>query len=176
MNTNIILAKTSGIDLLMPEWGFVIWATVTFLLLLILLRKYAWKPILKAVNERELNIEESLKQAEKARMEMSSLKAENERILNEAREERSKILKEAKEAGERIRTELNEKANKEYTQKLEDATREIENQKQAALTEVKNTAATIAIEVAEKVLSRELDDKASQEQLATQLVEEFKLN
>jgi F-type H+-transporting ATPase subunit b len=163
-------------SILSPEYGLIFWTLVSVLVVFFLLRKYAWKPILGALEERETSIEVSLQQAEKAREEMAKLTADNQKLLNEAKEERAKIIKEAKELGDKLVAEAKDKAAAEYGKKVAEATREIENQKLAAIAEVKNQAGTLAISIAEKLLKKELSNKPAQEALASELVDEFKLN
>lgn len=163
-------------DLLTPSIGLVFWSTISFLLLLVLLRKFAWTPILTSVKEREQRIDDAVKQAEIARQEMAKLTADNERLLNEAREERATIIKEAKAVGEKMLSDAKERANVEYSKKVADAAREIENQKMAALTEVKNYAGKMALEIAEKVLKKEFSDPQKQQNYASELVDDLKLN
>jgi F-type H+-transporting ATPase subunit b len=163
-------------DLLTPSIGLIFWTTLSFLILLVLLRKFAWKPILTSVKDREHRIEDAVLQAEKARAEMAALTATNERLLNEAREERAIIIKEAKAVGEKLIADAKEKAGVEFNKKVDDAAREIENQKMAALTEVKNYAGKMALEIAEKVLKNEFSDRSKQERFASELVDDLKLN
>lgn len=163
-------------ELVTPAVGLVFWTTLTFLILLLILRKIAWKPILNSVKEREQNIRESLSQAEKAKEEMANLQAENIKLLNEAKEERTKILKEAKEAGDKLIADAKDKAGAEYSKKVEEAVREIENQKMAALTEVKNEAGKMAVEISKKILQKELSDPQAQQAYASSLVNDIKLN
>lgn len=163
-------------DLLTPSIGLIFWTTVSFVILLVLLSKYAWKPILTSVKEREHRIEDAVLQAEKARAEMAALSANNERLLNEAREERAIIIKEAKAVGDKLIADAKERAGVEFNKKVADATREIENQKMAALTEVKNYAGKMALEIAEKVLKKEFSDPKKQESFASELVDDLKLN
>ncbi len=163
-------------ELLLPSIGLVFWMTISFVILLFILGKFAWKPILTSVKEREHRIEDAVKQAETARAEMAKLSADNERLLNEAREERALILKEAKAIGEKMVSDAKERANVEYSKKVADAAREIENQKMAALTEVKNYAGQMALEIAEKVLRKEFNDRQNQENYASALVDDLKLN
>jgi F-type H+-transporting ATPase subunit b len=162
--------------LVTPGIGLIFWTTLSFLILLLVLRKFAWKPILTAVKERDLSIEVALQQAEKAREEMARLTSDNQKLLNEAKEERARIIKEAKDLGEKIISEHKEKALTEFNKKVGEATREIQNQKMAALTEVKNSAGLLAVEVAERILKKELSNKKAQEDYASELVEDFKLN
>ncbi len=162
--------------LLTPSIGLIFWTTVSFLILLFLLRKMAWKPILTSVKEREHRITDAVMQAEKARAEMAALSANNERLLNEAREERAIIIKEAKAVGDKLIADAKEKAGVEFNKKVADASREIENQKMAALTEVKNYAGQMALDIAEKVLKKEFSDRNKQERYASELVDDLKLN
>lgn len=163
-------------NLLQPDLGLVFWTVIIFLVVLFILRKYAWNPILNSLDERETSIAEALQQAEKAKEEMAKLTADNEKLLNEAKEERAKILKEAKEVGEKMITEAKDKAGVEYSKKVEDAKREIDLQKQAALAEVKNEVGTLAVAVAEQLLKKELNDKGAQEKYVAELVDDFKMN
>ncbi len=163
-------------DLLLPELGLIVWQTLAFLILLFLLTRFAWKPIIGAVRSREQRIDEALKTAEKARAEMQALKADNEKLLNEAREERNRILREAKEAGERIITDAREQAREQARKIAEEAKREIENQKQSALAAIKSESARLAVDIAEKLLKRELQDKANQEAYLKDLLDHIDLN
>jgi len=163
-------------NLLTPDPGLIIWTLIAFLTVFFILKKYAWKPILNALDEREKSIENSLQQAEKAREEMAKLKSDNERILAEAKEERAKILKEAREIHDRIVSESKEKAREEAYKIIENAKCEIENQKMAALTDVKNQIGTLAIEISQKILKRELQQKQEQDAYVSGLVDEMKLN
>lgn len=156
--------------------GLFLWQSVLFLALLFLLRKFAWKPILNAVNERESSIEEALKAAENAKEEMAKLNADNEKILAEARLERDKVLKEAKIAADNMIAEARDKASAEGDRLVAAAKEAIENEKKAALTEVKNQVATLSIEVAEKILRKELSTKDAQKDLVDGLISEVTLN
>ncbi len=138
--------------------------------------KYAWKPLISALKEREGSIENSLLQAEKTRQEMAELKSTHEQLLIEAKEERAKIIKEAKEIKDSIITEAKEKAKAEARKVIEDSALEIHNQKMAAITEVKNLIGTSAIELATKVLRRELNDSKAQESFVAQELNNIKLN
>jgi F-type H+-transporting ATPase subunit b len=163
-------------DLIKPGFGLVFWTVITFIILLILLRKFAWKPILGAVSEREEGIKEALASAENARKEMENLKADNERILQEARTERESMLKEAREIKEntiaRAETEAQERANKI----IEKAQAAIESEKKAAMAELKNHVADLSIEIAEKVVRAELSNKDRQLGLVEDMLDETKLN
>lgn len=163
-------------ELVTPGIGLVFWTTLAFLMLLFVLSKYAWRPILNALKERELNIEVALQQAEKARAEMAKLTADNEKLLAAAKEERAQILKEAKQVGEKIVEEAREKAKEEANKYLAEAKAEITTQKMAAMTEVKNQVGLLAIELSEKILRKELAGKDAQEKFAAELVNDIKLN
>ena len=163
-------------DLLKPDLGLFVWNLLAFVILYVILRKTAWKPIIKSLKEREHGIADSLASAEKVRAEMAQLKSENEALLAKAREERAQLLKEARETKDKIINEAKDQAKTEAGKIIEDARTAIEQQKMAALTEVKNQVGTLVIEVAEKVLRRELKDKTAQESYITELSKEVKLN
>lgn len=162
--------------LLTPEFGLIIWTLLAFLIVLFILKKFAWKPILNSLKEREMTIADSLATAEKVKAEMSQLKSENEALLAKAREERAQLLKEARDTKDRIISEAKEQAKIEANKIVIDAQAAIQQQKMAALTDVKNQVGTLVIEVAEKVLRRELGNKSEQEIFIKQLAEEVKLN
>ncbi|MGB0175816.1 MAG: F0F1 ATP synthase subunit B [Owenweeksia sp.] len=156
--------------------GLFFWQTLLFLVLLFLLRKYAWKPILTAVEKRETSIEDALNSAERAREEIEQLKSDNEKILKEARAERDTILKEAREIKEGIISEAKEKASAQADKIIEQAQEQIENQKMAAITELKNQVAEMSIEIAERILRDELASKEKQSSLVQEQLKDFKLN
>jgi F-type H+-transporting ATPase subunit b len=166
----------SDFPLIRPEPGLLFWTTVIFGIFWFLMAKFAVKPINESLKKRELDIQEALDQAKKAREDMANLQAENEKLLALAREERAQILKEAKEAKDEIINEAKERANAEYKRKVESALQDIENQKMAALVELKNKAGQMAIEIAEKILHKALDNKTDQEAYAKSLVDQIKLN
>jgi F-type H+-transporting ATPase subunit b len=159
-----------------PEPGLLFWTVLIFLIFWTLVARFAFRPIVNALKKREQDIQDALDEAKKAREEMAALQAENEKLLAEAREERAKMLKDAKEAKEQILAEAKERANAEYRRKVESALHDIENQKMAALVELKNAAGQMAVEIAEKLLQRELSNKAEQEAYARQLAEQMRLN
>ena len=163
-------------DLLTPDLGLFLWNLLAFLILFFILKKTAWKPILKSLNEREQGIADSLATAERVKAEMAQLKNENEALLAKAREERALMMKEARETKEKIINEAKEQAKLEAGKVITDAQAAIETQKMAALTEVKNQVGTLVVEVAEKILRRELSNKAEQEKYIRQLSNEVKLN
>ncbi len=156
--------------------GLIIWTTIIFTLLLILLKKFAWKPILNAVDERNKSIEEALKSAEKAKEEMALLNADNEKILAEAKTERDTLLKEAREIKTSIINEAKEQANKEAENILTSAKEQIENEKMKAITELKNSVAMLSIDIAEKVLKRELKERSDQEEFISGTLKNSELN
>jgi len=158
------------------EIGLVFWNTIAFLLLLVVLGKFAWKPIIKAINERESSIEEALLKADKMKAEITAMQNENEALLAKAREERATLIKEAKEASEKMVADAKDKAKAEYDKILADAQLAITQQKNAALTDVKNQVGSLIVEVAEKVLRKELSNKADQESYIKQLADGVKLN
>ena len=162
--------------MLTPALGLFVWNLIAFLILLFILRKLAWKPILKSLKTRESNIADSLATAERVRAEMAQLKSENEALLAKAREERAQMLKEARDTKEKIINEAKEQAKTEANKIIVEAQAAIQQQKMAALTDVKNQVGNLVIEVAEKVLRRELGDKSKQEAYIKELAEEVKLN
>jgi F-type H+-transporting ATPase subunit b len=162
--------------LVTPNLGLLIWQAITFLIVLFLLSKFAWKPIMAALREREQSIDSALQMAEKAKLEMQSLKADNERLLNEARVERERILKEATETANSLVEGARTKATEEGQRMIENAREAIGHEKQAALTEVKNLAATLSINIAEKLLNRELQDEQAQRALVESYLQDANLS
>lgn len=163
-------------DLIVPGSGLMIWQIIGFSIFLFILAKFAWKPILAALEERESSIESSLKTAEVARNEMANLVAENEKLLLEARIERDQILKNANEASARMIEVAKEAAVKEGAKMIENAKAVIETEKQAALTEVKIQVAMLSFDVAEKLMRRNLSSDAEQKALVEKFVKDIKLN
>jgi F-type H+-transporting ATPase subunit b len=163
-------------SLLTPHLGFFVWTLVAFIVVFFLLKKLAWKPILKSLKERETGIADSLASAERVKAEMAQLKSENEALLAKAREERAQLLKEARDTKDKIINEAKEQAKVEANKIITDAQTAIHQQKMAALTDVKNQVGQLVIEVSEKVLRRELSGKAEQENYIKQLANEVKLN
>jgi len=153
--------------------GLFFWQTLLFVALLLLLKKFAWKPILDAVNERETSIKDSLSAAEKARDDMEAVQADNKRILKEARAERDALLAEAKTASVQILNQAKEDAKAAADKITAQAQETIQNEKIAAINELKGQVASLSIDIAEKVIQTELKDKATQEQLVSQLVKEI---
>jgi F-type H+-transporting ATPase subunit b len=162
--------------LVLPDIGLVFWNTIAFLVLLIVLGKFAWKPMLKAIAERESGIEEALLRADKMKAEIAAMQNENEALLAKAREERAGMIKDAKETADKMVTDAKDKAKQEYERIISDAQLAITQQKNAALTEVKNQVGSLVVEVAEKILRKELSNKAEQESYIKQIAEGVKLN
>lgn len=163
-------------ELVQPSIGLIFWMTVSFLIILFLLTKFAWKPILKMVKEREDSIDAALKSAEQAKAEMKSLKSENERILAEARNERDAMLKDARDIKDKIIAEAKTTAVKEGERLVKAARENIENEKNAAVTELKNQVAVLSIEIAEKILKAELSSDEKQKTLVKNLLQDVNLN
>ena len=163
-------------ELLTPGTGLIIWQLFIFLLLVLLLGKFAWKPIIGALKEREESIQQALDSAEKAKLEMSSLKADNEKLLKEAREERDKILRDAREAANRLNDEAQASAKKTADKIIEDAKAVINTEKQAALRDVKEQVAVFSLEIAERLIKKNLADDKSQKELVNTLIKDLKLN
>ena len=163
-------------ELVTPEIGLIFWTTVVFSLLLVVLKKYAWKPILSAVDERNKSIEDALKAADKAKEEMLSLNADNERILMEAKKERDILLKEGREIKDSIIAEAKDNAKVDAEKILTTAKEQIINEKMKAVTELKNQVANLSIEIAEKILKSELQDLNKQKELVTTAIANKDLN
>ncbi|MBL7847588.1 MAG: F0F1 ATP synthase subunit B [Cyclobacteriaceae bacterium] len=163
-------------ELLTPGSGLIFWQAVVFLGLFLLLSKLAWKPILSSLKERETSIQAALDSAEKAKEEMATLKAGNEKLLKESREERDKILREAREAANRIHEEAQVAAKKNADRLIDEAKAVINSEKQAAMKDVRELVAKFSLEVAEKVIKKNLAADKAQQDLAQGFVKEIKLN
>ncbi len=171
----MILAFES-ISLLTPDFGLVFWTTIVFLTFWFLIGKFALKPIVKSIKDREQSINDALSAADKAKEEMQKLQSDNAALLKEAREEGAKILKEAKEVKDSIITDAHNKAKDDAAKIVADAKAEIEAQKKAAMAEVKNEVSKISIEIAQKVLGRELDAAKDQQTYINSLVDKINVN
>lgn len=163
-------------ELLNPGLGLLVWTLLAFLIVFFLLKSLAWKPILSTLKERETGIADAIASADKVKAEMAALKNENEVMMAKAREERAVMIKEAKETADKMVADAKEKAKAEFDRIVAEAQTAITQQKNAALTDVKNQVGALVIEVAEKVLSRELNNKSEQENYIKQLAEGVKLN
>ena len=163
-------------ELLTPGTGLIIWQLIVFLLLFFLLSKLAWKPIINSLKERETSIQNALDTAEKARHEMSQLKSDNEKLLKEAREERDRILKEAREVSNRLKDEAQAEAKKSADRIIEDARAAINTEKQAALRDVKAQVAMFSLQIAEKLMKKNLESDKAQKELVESYVKDIKTN
>jgi F-type H+-transporting ATPase subunit b len=163
-------------QLLTPDLGLLVWTLLAFLVVFFILKKFAWPAIIKGLNDRETNIANSIATAEKVKLEMAQLKNENEALLAQAREERAVMLREAKETKDKIIAQAKDEANEVKAKMIADAQASINNQKMAALIDMKNQVGNLVIEVSEKVLRRELGNKADQETFIKQLANDAKLN
>jgi len=159
-----------------PDIGLLFWTSIIFLITWFMLGRFAFRPIQNALKDREDYIQDSLDEAKKTKAEMANLKAENEKILAEAREERTKILKEAKEAKEKMIAEAKEQARAEAKKISNTAKTEIENQKMAAMVDLKNQSGLLALQIAEKIMKKDLTASGAHESFVADLVNETKLN
>lgn len=166
---------TSGL-MITPGIGLLFWMTLTFAVLMFLLAKFAWKPILSALNERETSIVDALNQAKLAREEVQNLKAENERIIQEARIEKDNILKEARDIRDRIINEAKDAAKIEGDKMLEAARHTIAMERNAAVDEMKNQISMLSLSIAETILKQKLDNKEAQNTLVANFLENKNLN
>jgi F-type H+-transporting ATPase subunit b len=163
-------------ELVTPGIGLIIWMTLSFGIVLFILKKLAWRPILDALRKREDSIEEALQSAENARGEMTMLKTDNEKLLEESRAEREKMLKEALATANKIKDDAKEEAAKIGNRMVADAKNTIEIEKKAALTDVKNQVASLSILIAEKLLRKKLGEENEQKKLVDDFVKEINLN
>lgn len=159
-----------------PEFGLFFWTTLFFILFWWLIGKYAFKPITESLKKREGDIQDAIDTAKKTREEMNTMKAENEKILAEAREERAKILVEAKDTKNSIINEARDKAKEEASKVINSAMLDIENQKKTAMIEVKDQVSKLALEIAEKIIRKELQSNPDQQAFAKKLVDDLNLN
>ena len=163
-------------DLVTPEFGLIFWTSITFLVLLFILKKFAWKPILGAVSEREKGIKDALTSAVEARKEMENLQADNERILKEARAEREAMLKDARELKNKMIDDAKQDAKIEANKLITQAQAAIEAEKKAAIADLKSQVAKISISIAEKVVREELSKPGKQEKLVESMLDNTTLN
>jgi F-type H+-transporting ATPase subunit b len=163
-------------DLITPEYGLFVWQVVVMIVLIFLLTKFAWKPVMKAVGEREASINDALASAEKAKEEMANLKADNEKLLQQARAERDEMLKEAQDMKKSIISEATEDANEKSDRILRKAQITIQSEKKQALLEIKSQVAELSVQIAETVVKKQLDDKKEQMILVNKMLDDVKLN
>ncbi len=163
-------------QLVTPDIGLLFWMLVSFLIVFFLLKKFAWKPILGMLHKREDTIEQALKAAEEAKEEMKKLRADNEKILDEARTEREKIFREAREIKDKIVGEAREQAQKEKDKIMDDARASIQAEKNSAIKEIRELTADLSIQIAEKLLRRELSNDQKQKELIDLLTKDMPVN
>ena len=161
-------------EIIMPEIGLFFWTIVAFLIVWYVLRRFAWKPILKILREREHSIDEALQSADKAREQMKSLEAKNDQLLKEAKLEREKLLKEAHETQKQMINEARENAKEEASQMIDKARKEIEAERNAAFAEMKNEIVEYSVQIAEKILRKEFDDPKTQKDVAGRYMKDIK--
>ena len=159
-----------------PGIGLLFWMTLTFIILLFLLAKFAWKPILNAVNDREVSIIDALNQAKLAKQEMTQLKEDNERILREARAERDGILKEARDMKDKIVNQAKDSAKVEGEKMIEAARQYIQTEKNAAMADIKTQIGTLSVSIAENILKQKLDNDGAQNALVENILNKSNLN
>lgn len=163
-------------DLFNPSVGLMVWSTAVFLILFFVLAKFAWKPVMAGIKEREQSIEDALNKAELAKQEMARLTAQNEDLMKQARDERDAMLKEAKMLKDNIVNDAKTQAQTEGAKLIEKAKNEIENQKKAALAELRGQVSSLSLDIAERVLRNQLADKAKQQELVNTLLKDVELN
>ncbi len=164
------------IPLVQPEFGLMFWMMITFLIILFLLKKFAWQPILKMIKAREDSIENALRTAEKSKLEMQDMKASGDALLAQARNERDLLMKEAREIKDSIINEAKGKAKSEADKMIAQARESIHNEKMAAIAELKNEVATLSIDIAGKILKEHLSSDEKQKALVHSLVKEVTMN
>ena len=157
------------------SFGLFFWQLLIFIFLVLLLKKFAWKPILDAVNERESSIKDAMSEADKARNEMAAIQESNQKVLKEARAEREALLKDARNTGAEIVAQAKTEAKTEANKIISQAQEAIQNEKRAAVNELKNQVAQISLEIAEKVIDTELANKDKQAQLVDKLLKDGSL-
>lgn len=168
--------KQNIMGLVLPDFGLLFWMMLSFLIVLFILKKHVWKPILGFLKQREDSIEDALRSADKAREEMVQLQADNEKILAEARQERDEMLREARDIKQQLIDEAKEKAGVEADKMIESAKQVIENEKTAAIQEMKESIASMSIKIAEKILKHQLKDSKQQQELVDKYLKDLKMN
>lgn len=163
-------------NLITPDLGTIFWMTIAFGTVFFILAKFAWKPILAALKEREEGIENALKAADSAKEEMKNLRAKNDQIIQEAKQERDAVLKEARELKDKIITEAKKQASLEASKIIESSKQAFELEKEAAVKELKNQVAELSVSIANKILKKEVEKQGAQDELVETYLEELKLN
>lgn len=162
--------------LVTPDYGLLVWMVLSFSVVLFVLGKYAWKPILKSLKDREESIESALQSAEHAKLEMQQLQADNEKFIDEAKAERDNLIKEAREVKDNIIKEAKVQATVEANKLIETARERIHTEKEMALTEIKNQVTLLSVQIAEKILKRELADAKDQQKYIEEMLKEINMN
>ena len=163
-------------DLIKPDFGLIFWTTLIFLILLFLLKKFAWGPILKAVKDREESINKALNAADEAKEEMKKLQSENDELLKKARKERDEILAEARETRDQIISDAKKNASAEGDKMIASAKAAIQNERKSAVNQMKEEVSALSVEIAEKILQEQLKDDAEQKKLIDKYVKDINLN
>ena len=163
-------------ELITPGIGLLFWMLLSFSLVLIILKKFAWKPILGALKDRQNSIEQALQAADRAKEQMVKLQSDNERILAEARLERDKLIKEAREMKDQIINDARLKAGEEGNKMIEAARQAIQNERIAAVEQIRQTVANLSVDIAQKLLLKQLEDEKSQKELIEKVLNQTKLN
>ena len=163
-------------ELVTPDFGLFFWMLITFFIVMLILKRFAWKPILQALKQREMFINESLTSAKEAREEFEQLKKDNQKIIEKTKLERDTLLKDAKHSAQDIIDEAKDKASKEADKLIEQARKNIENQKIDALNQIRTQIAELSVEIAEKLIKKELSEDKEQEKLVNSMLKDFKLN
>lgn len=163
-------------DLITPDFGLFFWMMVTFMLVFIILKKFAWKPIVQALKEREESIREGLENAEEARNELSNVRVKSDKIMSDALVERDQLIRQGREIKEKMAAEARIQAEEEAKKIVETARKMIEEEKIAAINQIKIQIASLSVDIAEKILRKKLEDDVVQQELMGNLLDEFKLN
>lgn len=163
-------------SLLTPSFGMIFWMIIAFIVVLLILRSFAWKPILNALREREYNIKEALRSADNAKKEMKKLKADNEKIIAEGQKEKNEILKEARETREKMINDAKDEARREAEKIIENAKISIAEEKAAVLAELRNKVVELSVDIAEKIIKDHLDNDKAQKELIDDLLNDVKFN
>ncbi|MEM7510022.1 MAG: F0F1 ATP synthase subunit B [Bacteroidota bacterium] len=163
-------------EIITPQLGLFLWTLIIFLAFFFILRRFAWKPILGAIKSREESIENSLSEAKRAREEMEQLTTQNENLLKEARAERDKIIREANDMRDKLVEKAKSEASAAAQAEMDKVKQQIEAEKSAALNEIRSTSGAMAIEIAEKILRKQFEDKKAQQAFAEKLISELSQN
>ena len=163
-------------EIITPQLGLFLWTLIIFLAFFLILRRFAWKPIIGAIKSREESIENSLSEAKRAREEMEQLTTQNENLLKEARAERDKIIREANDMRDKLIEKAKSEASAAAQAEMDKVKQQIDAEKSAALNEIRSTSGAMAIEIAEKILRKQFEDKKAQQAFAEKLISELSQN